>query len=172
MGYDVHITRRKNWSESTGPAISEQEWLAYVGDDADLANLFWSSGNVDAKNPDLRLIAKMASVASALGATVQGDDGELYDASGEATPLPQPGLWSRIRGWVANWISPAATPIDEASLPFKVGDRVRDPWGNIGRVVEIDVRAEHGLGRITVTFESGRTSSSAAVAHGLERADA
>ena len=26
MGYNVHITRRDNWSDDGGPAIAESEW--------------------------------------------------------------------------------------------------------------------------------------------------
>jgi len=171
MGYEVHITRRTDWSAETGPAISEQEWLAHVGADAELRALSWHRGNVDAKNPEQRLVARMVTVAAALGATVQGDDGESYDASGQAVLAPQPGILSRVSSWVANRLSSGATPVDAASLPFKVGDRVRDAWGNVGSVTEIDVRAERGLGRIAVRFDDGRLSSAAAVAHGLERAD-
>jgi hypothetical protein len=80
MGYDVHVTRRKSWSDIGGPAITEREWLAQVGDDPDLASLVWNEGNLDAKNPDERLVPKLVSVAAAMGATVQGDDGESYNS--------------------------------------------------------------------------------------------
>jgi hypothetical protein len=39
-------------------------------------------GNVIVKNPDLEIRRKMWSLAQALSAKVQGDDGEFYDASG------------------------------------------------------------------------------------------
>jgi hypothetical protein len=172
MGYGVHITRRKSWSDAGGPAITEREWLAHVGGDADLASLIWHRGNVDAKNPDTALVRKMVSVAAVLGAAVQGDDEESYDSAGRPVMPPQPGILSRIANWVANRASGRATPLAESSLPFQVGDRVRDAWGNLGSVTEIDVRTEHGLGRITVKYEDGRSLSSAAIAHGLERADA
>lgn len=171
MGYDVHITRRKSWSDESGPAISEQEWLAHARGDADLEALVCSGGNVDAKYPDAALLAKMVAAAAALGATVQGDDGETYDLSGSATPAPQPGVMARIAGWFTNRLSSGAAPLEEAALPFKVGDRVRDAWGNVGRVTAIDLRADHGLGRITVRLEDGRISHSVAAAHGLEAAD-
>src|SRR5262245_44213580 len=136
MGYTVYITRRKSWTDSRGPSISEQEWLGHIGGDPDLGSLFWSDGNIEINNPDLVLIKKMASVAAALGATVQGDDGELYDGEGRPVQQPHPGLLSRIASWVANQLSPGAMPIAASSLPFKVGDRVRDAWGNLGSVVE------------------------------------
>ena len=169
MGYDVHITRRKSWSDAGGPAITEQEWLAQIGDDSDLASLVWSDGNLDAKYPDEVLIRKMVSAAAALGATVQGDDGESYDSGGKPVPPPQPGVLSRLVAWVVDRTSRAPEPVAEASLPFKVGDRVRDALGHLGSVTEIDVRAAHGLGRIIVKYEDGRTVIWTAAAHGLER---
>ena len=171
MGYEAHITRRKSWSDDGGPAITEREWLAQIGDDPDLATLVWNDGNLDAKNPDQGLLRKMVSVAAALSATVQGDDGELYDSAGDPVPPPQPGILSRVVAWVVDRTSPGAKPLAEAELPFKVGDRVRDALGHPGTVTEIDVRAARGLGRITVKYEDGRTLSWTAVAHGLERAD-
>ena len=172
MGYDAHITRRRAWSDADGPHITEQEWRARTESDAELASLYWDNGNISAKNPDPTLLRKMVSVAGTLAATVQGDDGEFYDAEGNPTPAPQPHLFTRAASWVRNLVSSGAKPIDPLSLPFKVGDGVCDPWGNFGRVTDIDVRANHGLGRITVKYEDGRTSTSAAVAHEWKRADA
>jgi hypothetical protein len=171
MGYSVYITRRKSWY-GDGPVIAEQEWLNECAGDRELAALFWNQGNIEAKNPDRALVRKMASIAAALGATVQGDDGEHYDAAGNSIPPPQPGFFSRIASWVANRTARGATPVPESALPFKVGDRVKDAWGNVGSVTEIDLRAAHGLGRITVKFQDGRALSFVADAHGLERADA
>jgi hypothetical protein len=172
MGYDAHITRRKSWADTDGPEISEQEWLAHAADDPELASLFWNGGNIDAKNPDGPLVRRMVSAAAALGATVQGDDGESYDAAGNAVQPPPPGVLTRIASWIANRTSAGAEAVDASTLPFKVGDRVRNAWGHFGNVTEIDVRAERGLGRVTVRYEDGRVLSSTAVAHGLERADA
>ena len=38
----------------------------------------WFKGNIYTKNPDEALIGKMVHIARALHATVQGDDGEIY----------------------------------------------------------------------------------------------
>jgi len=171
MGYDVHITRRNLWSDGGGISITEQEWLTCASTDPTLAPLVWNHGNIDAKNPDHALVLKMVSVAADLGATVQGDDGEFYDSEG--TPVQRKtGLLSRAISWVRNRASSGAKRVAPSSLPFKVGDRVRDSWGNVGSVTSIDVGAEHGLGRITVKFQDGRTLHWAAHAHGLERVDA
>ena len=61
-------------------------------------------------------------------------------------------------------------PLKPTDIPFVVGDRVRSivgPW--YGTVVAIDLKAEHGLGRITVRRDSdGAILHQAAIAHGLE----
>lgn len=97
LGYDLHITRREDWSD-TDSDISAEEWLRYVESDPELRICFeqgqyfavwcaslhdswldWSDGQIYSKNPDSPLINKMIKIAQQLGANVQGDDGELYD---------------------------------------------------------------------------------------------
>lgn len=36
MGYDVHITRRENWFDESGPGIDIAEWKALVQSDPDM----------------------------------------------------------------------------------------------------------------------------------------
>jgi hypothetical protein len=36
MGYDVHITRRHDWSDPKGAEISLEEWLAFVAADPEM----------------------------------------------------------------------------------------------------------------------------------------
>lgn len=99
MGYDVHITRKKFWASEDGRVITPDEWLAYVATDPHLRLdptskrhsvtlniesqypdpwLEWFEGDIYTKNPDEPILAKMLQIASALGAKVQGDDGEIY----------------------------------------------------------------------------------------------
>ncbi|MQY15802.1 hypothetical protein SRB5_59930 [Streptomyces sp. RB5] len=103
MGYIVHITRRANWWDEHGPDISTREWEDVVDVDPDLVMIpmpeggwtdgpprwiavlgggaeamAWQSGSVMARYPSDVMIAKMVVVARALGARVQGDDGEFY----------------------------------------------------------------------------------------------
>jgi hypothetical protein len=103
LGYDLHITRRANWSDEEGPEITAEEWLAVVHDDPELTLagytgehfalwrgkskypepwLDWEDGNVVTKNPDDPLIDKMVEIAKRLDAKVQGDDGEVYTGGG------------------------------------------------------------------------------------------
>ncbi|MGD0792519.1 MAG: hypothetical protein ABR920_12185 [Terriglobales bacterium] len=72
MGYNLHITRRKNWSEE-GNDISAQEWLTFINNDPEptLSNengqyfvrwsgpsklpdpgFDWHNGVICSKNPD------------------------------------------------------------------------------------------------------------------------
>jgi len=104
MGYDVHITRKKDWCDEDGPVITAEEWLRYVASDPQLRLdpsskrhsvtidiqseypdpwLEWFNGEIYSKNPDEAIRAKMIQIAAALGAKVQGDDGETY-RSGKA----------------------------------------------------------------------------------------
>jgi hypothetical protein len=119
MGYDVHITRKEDWADPDGPAISLEEWLAVVAADPEMrldgyaeahrdgsvlrmeceglavwtaysghglnGNMAWFLFNDDrivVRNPDNEILRKMWTLARALSARVQGDDGEFYDAEG------------------------------------------------------------------------------------------
>jgi hypothetical protein len=58
-------------------------WTAYSRHSENgMAWFSFRQGNVVVKNPDLEILQKMWSLAQALSAKVQGDDGEFYDASG------------------------------------------------------------------------------------------
>jgi len=63
-------------------------WFAHPerGNRNGLAWLWLSGGNVQAKNPDVHTLKKMWTIAQALGAKVQGDDGELYESTGQTIP--------------------------------------------------------------------------------------
>ena len=61
-------------------------WIAYSGHEKD-GNMAWfdfRQGSVVVKNPDSEILMKMWFLAQALVARVQGDEGEFYDASGNA----------------------------------------------------------------------------------------
>jgi len=113
MGYELHITKKKNWFDE-GSDISEQEWRDYVASDSEMkitgfaelptprgttiriesplmaewcghskGGVVWfdfRDGHVNLNNPDEEIIGKMQRIAKALGARVQGDEGEFYDA--------------------------------------------------------------------------------------------
>lgn len=102
MGYDLHATRADFWAENDGRHITAAEWLRLIEKDPDLSiderngDLFavftepdsdtvlwldWAEGNVYTKNPNRATVDKLLAVADALGAVVQGDDGEIYEDS-------------------------------------------------------------------------------------------
>jgi len=113
MGYDLHITRGENWAENNGHYISYEEWLTLVETDPELTPdsrngpyfakwsgpskdnypwFDWFEGNIYTKYPDRIMLEKMLQIADRLGATVQGDDGEIYESISdypESLPVEQ-----------------------------------------------------------------------------------
>jgi hypothetical protein len=183
MGYDIHITRRKSWTDK-GNDITAEEWLTYIRRDSELrlrpesgrcfaewsggSWLDWSDGVIFTKNPDDTLVTKMAAIARQFDATVQGDDGEIYDG-GESPRQPQISLGSRIAG---SFSKPRAKPqqkVEHEPLPFGVGDTVIDAWGFEHTIISIDLDANHGLGRIqSRRSNDGTEHLYAMMAHGFK----
>jgi len=56
-------------------------------------------------------------------------------------------------------------------LPFRVGDKVRDLWGNIAEVTGIDAGAERGLGIVRTRDAKGKESTVALITHNLTLVD-
>lgn len=138
MGYDLHITRASDFSDSASDPIALQEWLEYVASDPELrvtgaaevaapdgsvlryeneGLAVWTApgkhqdatiwfdyrgGSIVVKNPDEKVVEKMVSIARALNARVQGDDGEYYgendQAQQPASPADSKRWWQRLLG--------------------------------------------------------------------------
>ena len=102
MDYTLHITRAADWFDTAGAEIALEEWLALVARDPELVPdpddgpyvavwrpaegaadgwLDWHMGRLFTTSPSQPFLAKMAAVAAALGARVQGDEGERYDGT-------------------------------------------------------------------------------------------
>lgn len=97
MGYDVHITRKKHWSDEDDNHISLDEWRNYISaqtdffeedSDSDFLKIFiwnhstsfiYSNGNIQIKNPNDKELQKALEIAQFLNAKLQGDDGEIYN---------------------------------------------------------------------------------------------
>jgi len=102
-GYDAHITRAKDWTESAKKPVTLDEWVQYVKNDSEFrfvqsqdpkdkpkdaiwtdpkdkreCYFYYSDGEISVKDPDERILAKMQKVALKLKARVVGDDGEGY----------------------------------------------------------------------------------------------
>jgi hypothetical protein len=186
VGYNLHITRARSWALNTKHRISAEEWLAYIEKDPELSLsreggpyfakwsgksklnepwLDWHDGNIETKNPDEALIDKMVAIARELGATVQGDDGEIYQSGHEPPRHPQPSVLDRLRYRLRALLP--ARPLKEIDPPFRVGDRVEDTHHRIATVIEIDPKSNHGLGKVKVRYDDGREISSMLVAPGL-----
>jgi hypothetical protein len=74
--------------ESEGLSV----WLGYSGhqENGNMAWFDFRRGNIVVKNPDTEILKKMWSIATALSAKVQGDEGELYDVGGNAVDEQPP----------------------------------------------------------------------------------
>ena len=185
MGYDLYITRRKDWSES-GHDITAEEWLAYVDKDPELSLspengpyfakwggkskypaplLDWFGGNIYTKNPDAALIDKMVTVAQALRAKVQGEEGEIYQSGSEPPIHSQPSPLERFRNWLRA-LRPVR-PLKPVEPPYQVGDRVVNPFHKEATVIELDPKSNHGLGKVKIRYDDGLEASFTLVASGL-----
>ena len=177
MGYDLHITRRRQWTD-TGNDITAAEWLDYVARDAELNLspedgpywaewsgaselphpwLDWENGNIYTKNPDAPFVRKMCAIARALHAGVQGDDGEFYSDDGKVLAAPAAPREPLI-GRVVRMLRSALEPRSRSAPPpdFAVGDHILDVWGHSAVVAAIDLKANHGLGAVKLRYDNGR----------------
>jgi hypothetical protein len=187
MGYDLHITRRKHWTDK-GDDITGDEWLAYVQGDSELRLqseggpyfavwsgpseldepwLDWNDGHIYSKYPDPAFIDKMVVIAQQLDASVQGDDGEIYEGGNQAPRQPALTVGKCVAGWFSRFCPKRPIKIEHEPLTFGVGDRVRDTWGNEHTVIQIDPKAEHDLGLIRTRCDDGMEHDHAMIAHGL-----
>lgn len=186
MGYDLHITRRKHWPDK-GNDISAEEWLSIVNQDQELTLklengpyfvewtkssdnswLDWLDGQIYAKNPSEKLIDKMVSIAEQLSASVQGDDGERYIGGSEPAQELRVTFADRIALWISRLRLQKKMKIEHEPLPFGVGDKVCDIFGNVHTVIEIDPKANHSMGAIRTRRSDGTSHTHALIAHGFQ----
>jgi hypothetical protein len=192
MGYDLHITRKRQWSDEAGLLITESEWRNVITRDPELSldcetscegSIFaaWNSkpgalahhdGEISAKNPEKLLIGKMVRIARQLGADVQCDDGEVYREDGssfypesDVSQGRRTGVLTRITAWFGR-----RQPTQRLqNIPaFSVGQRVKNVWGDLGTVTGVDRNAHGGLGSLRIRLDDGREQHLAYVASGLE----
>lgn len=102
MGYNVYITRREDWFDhDEDTMIDQDEWADVVDADDEMdwdeeneplyavwegspdIRFWYSEGNIETKNPNVKEIRKMFELATRLGAAVQGEGLEMYDENGE-----------------------------------------------------------------------------------------
>jgi hypothetical protein len=113
MGYDLHITRTADWTQSSTRAITIAEWHDQITWDPDLRLdsengpnsahwvdsagtvlgwLDWADGAVYTTDPDHATVGKLLEIAERLGARVQGDRGEFYETLHDWLPSAHPAL--------------------------------------------------------------------------------
>ena len=167
MGYELHITRRAAWHDTSGPAISESEWQQAISSNADADAYYWFDGNVSAKNPGPSVIGEMVRLAEGLGATVQGDDGEFYREDGTSYTTADVARPPR-NGVLARLLAAFRPRFRAPSTNFRAGQRVKDVWGGYGTVTFVDPRANGQLGSVRVKMDDGREQNQACIASGFE----
>ena len=189
MGYNLYITRKRIWSDD-GIGIPFEEWEAFVKSDPKLSFaadepqtvvftestsdwLTWSRGNLYTKNPSNEVINEMVRIGISLNARVLGEDGETYKGNGDVVPPATHGLLRRMRRWWNDRPLSKPRDIEIVENPFRVGDRVKDIFGDqrVGTVRSVDAKAMHGLGVIVVDYDNGHTGRSCCIGHGLEALD-
>ena len=95
MGYDLHITRALEWTDSEYYPIPEVEVVDLVEQSPDLAlrdgvvhadgwSLRYSEGELSCPEPPEPVLRRLLELAAALDAWVTGDDGEVYEWDGTA----------------------------------------------------------------------------------------
>ena len=100
MGGDLHVTRAEDRDDPDGAPITLDEWIAYVDACDDLridrdGSAIWMGhphhegagvrfsfpgDHVAARQPDVATTTRLHEIAAALGAQVQGEDGEVLEA--------------------------------------------------------------------------------------------
>jgi hypothetical protein len=85
-------------AEKAGLAV----WTSYSKneEDGNVAWFYYSDGNIQVKNPDEEILIKMFQISLTLGAKVQGDEGELYNAVGSTNDYSSSGS---SRKWWQVW---------------------------------------------------------------------
>jgi hypothetical protein len=111
MGYDLHLARASDWTDSEGDPIPENDWAEFADASlhvsADISadggptvyqlrahpeapTLQWDRGQVTVWGATEGDVAELLRVAGQVGAQLVGDDGESY-------PLSKKSLWRRRR---------------------------------------------------------------------------
>jgi hypothetical protein len=88
LGYEVHITRKEQWSDGDGPAISLNEWLEYVASDPEMR----ADGCAEAKVPGgvLRVNSPGIAVWTAYAGHGVDDNMAWFGHFGESITVKNP----------------------------------------------------------------------------------
>ena len=199
MGYDLHITRAKHWTDSESIPITDAEWKTLVASDPQLDLI----GAAEAVAPDGILRYENAGLARWSGhptdeevwfdlrhgrvVVKNPDEPTIAKMVAVATALgarvvgddgetydspggpPRPARVSFVRR-VASWFERLRpSPAPNVALP-PFGVGARvRAMGSEGTVLSIDPHAMHGYGTIEVRFDDGRVLTYAMFAHNLTK---
>src|SRR5574340_503116 len=195
MAYDLHIVRTMNRLEASSAPITRRDVDTLIASDPELAwsttdyvdmsddsgavtrywmmtwrgqpCFWWYRDQIQCSGPDEAQQSKLVQMARALNAFVVGDDGEMYHSDGGPPRRSADSFGARVAGWFARLRQQRRPVIQHQPLPFAVGDRVRDPWGNEHTVISIDPKAERGMGVIRTRGSDGTEHAHPMIAHGL-----
>jgi hypothetical protein len=195
MAHDLHIVRTKNWLEASSAPITRRDVDTLMASDPELAwsttdyvdmsddggavtrywmmtwrgqpCFWWCRDQIQCSGPDEAQQSKLVQMARALNAFVVGDDGEIHHSDGGPLRRSADSFSARVAVWFARLRRQRRPVIQHQPLPFAVGDRVRDPWGNEQTVISIDAKAERGMGVIRTRRSDGTERAHPMIAHGL-----
>jgi hypothetical protein len=128
------------------------------------------------KDPDEALIEKMVEIAEKLGATVQGDDSEVYPGGHQPPHQVPQSVKERLQATLESWVwklrylrdwRERKRRMDLLTVTFFPGQRVKDVYGREAVVIAVTAGAPSGLGKISIRYENGKEVHFALVASGL-----
>jgi hypothetical protein len=140
MGYDVHITRAAEWSDSEGTPIALDEWLAYVASDPEMR----LDGFAEVRTPDgevIRIEGKGLSVWTAWPGEHGGQGHAWMDHRGGRIVVKNPDsailkkmcsiaerLGARVQGDEGEMYPDAMAPADDAADRDPESPVGKSPW--------------------------------------------
>lgn len=197
MGYDLHITRAQDWTDSESIPITGAEWKALVASDPQLELI----GAAEAAAPDGVLRYENPGLARWSGHTT--DEEVWFDLRQGRVVVKNPdeatiakmvavasALGARVVGddgetYDSSGVPPGPPPVSFAQRvaawfqrmrPSPAPDVALPPFavgarvrgmGGEGTVVSVDPQAMHGHGTIEVRFDDGRVLTYSMFAHDL-----
>ncbi|MEW6618498.1 MAG: hypothetical protein AB1422_03990 [bacterium] len=171
MGYNLYLVKKENWFDKEN-VFTQTEWEDIQK--YQISNwLYFDEGTITIKNPSKEQVIDFVKMAKRYNWFVQGDDGEKYSEDG--SPIyekpKKSGLFGGIRYLISELLAKKKIEhsMKSVTCPFKVGDKVKTTHRTGGVVIDIDPKANHGLGSIKVKFPDGVVLGGTFIAHGFEK---
>lgn len=171
MGYNLNLVKRGNWWDADA-RFGPEEWGRLQAARPLPDWIAFEDGTITVKSPTREQVVAFAALARDHGWSVQGDDGETYDAdSVAAPPAARSGFFSTALKPLSEFFARRSIRRSMRGIvcPFQVGDRVRSTFRAGGVVIAVDAKGNHGLGSIKVRFPDGVVLSTLFVGHDWRR---